>query len=121
MDPRHLDRLTQKRNDPLERFREFVEFQLAVDGEGLGLRQAREDLAGTESTANLLMELDELAVASVVEVPYLNPALLEDDDARPLSRWWWHLGKLRTGRYPAELLPPHLRTVYRDALAHQAA
>jgi hypothetical protein len=41
--------------------------------------------------------------------------LLHDDPSRPLAQWWWHLGKLRAGTYPAELLPPHLRALYRPA------
>ena len=39
--------------------------------------------------------------------------LLRDDPTRPLAQWWWHLGKLRAGTYPAELLPPHLRAIHR--------
>lgn len=120
MEPRHTDRLNRKRTDSLERYREYVEFQLAVDGEGLGLRQAREDLTEIVFATPPLRELDELAVASIVDAPYLNPALLEDDNTQALGKWWWHLGKLREGRYPSELLPPHLRAAYRDALAHHA-
>ncbi|MDG4552456.1 MAG: hypothetical protein P9F19_04610 [Candidatus Contendobacter sp.] len=41
--------------------------------------------------------------------------LLRDDPTRPLAQWWWHLGKLRAGTYPAELLPSHLRAIYRPA------
>ena len=39
---------------------------------------------------------------------------LQDDPAHPLPQWWWHLGKLRAGTYPAELLPPHLQAMYRQ-------
>lgn len=39
--------------------------------------------------------------------------LLQDNPTRPLAHWWWHLGKLRAGTYPAYLLPPHLRAIYR--------
>ena len=44
----------------------------------------------------------------------VNPALLDDPHDRPLPQWWWHLGKLRAGTYPAELLPPHLQAMYRQ-------
>lgn len=47
--------------------------------------------------------------------------LLQDDPTRPLSDWWWHLGKLRDGTYPAQLLPDHLRAIYQPAPERIAA
>ena len=47
--------------------------------------------------------------------------LLQDDPARPLIDWWWHLGKLRAGTYPAHLLPPHLREIYQPVVQRHAA
>ena len=47
--------------------------------------------------------------------------LLQDDPARPLSQWWWHLGKLRAGTYPAQLLPDHLRAIYQPEPERLAA
>ncbi len=38
--------------------------------------------------------------------------LLQDDPAKPLTQWWWHLGKLRAGTYPVHLLPLHLQAIY---------
>ncbi len=65
-----------------------------------------------------LHELDQLALEYIQEADdeALWPALIEDDTAQPRSDWWWHLGKLRAGTYPAELLPPHLRVVYMEPL-----
>jgi len=40
------------------------------------------------------------------------PEIWEDDDTKPLEKWWWHLGKIARREYPAELLPEHLREVY---------
>ncbi len=45
----------------------------------------------------------------------LTAELLHDDPTRPLAQWWWRLGQIRAGTYPAELLPPHLRALYRPA------
>ena len=47
--------------------------------------------------------------------------LLRDDSTYPLTHWWWHLGKLRAGTYPAHLLPEHLRTIYQPATKRDAA
>ena len=121
MDHCQINRLNAKRHDPVERYREYVEFQLAVDGEGVGLREAREALSVEKPESSQLQALDELAVLSILDEAYLNPSLLEDDVAQPLVKWWWHLGVLRAGRYPTELLPEHLRTVYSEAIVRQAA
>lgn len=114
--------MATKRLDPLNFYREYAEFQLAMDGEGLGLRSARQALADmslTPQEQQSLADLDELVIASVQDNPYINPVLLKDDATQPLHYWWWHLGKLRVGAYPAELLPEQLRAIYRQReLAH---
>lgn len=98
--------------DPVMRYREYVEYQLAVDGEGIGLRQARQVLAGQGIESLEIMTLDALAIEAVQMVKRINPVLLHDASDQPLASWWWHLGKLRAGTYPEDLLPPRLREVY---------
>ena len=98
--------------DPLMQYREYVEFQLAVDGEGIGLRQVRQMLSGQGIESPELAALDKLAIEAVQAVERINPALLDDATDQSLTSWWWHLGKLRAGAYPADLLPPHLREIY---------
>jgi len=39
---------------------------------------------------------------------------IEDDPTQPLEKWWWHLNKVAKGEYPAELLPEHLRELYKE-------
>jgi len=39
---------------------------------------------------------------------------IEDDPTQPLKKWWWHLNKIAKGKYPAELLPEHLRKLYEE-------
>ena len=106
--------------DLVARYREYVEFQLAIDGEGLGLREARQALANKGIESQETWTLDELAVEAVQTIDDLNPALLADAPDRPLTAWWWHLGKLRNGTYPAQLLPPHLWAVYQAASCEAA-
>ena len=84
--------------DPVMRYREYVEYQLAVDGEGIGLRQARQVLAGQGIESLEIMTLDALAIEAVQMVERINPVLLDDASDQPLTSWWWHLGKLRRER-----------------------
>lgn len=116
MDYRNVAYLKLKRTDPVERYREYVEFRLAFDGEGPGLREARQALADAGLTDHeKVIALDVLALACIQEEDYIAPELLGDISARPLTAWWWHLGKLRAGTYPADILPPHLRAIYPTA------
>jgi len=55
-----------------------------------------------------------LSFETALMADYVNPALLADDPDRPLSAWWWHLGKLRQRTYPAALLPTYLQSIYRQ-------
>lgn len=62
--------------------------------------------------------LDAITDAEETDLP---TELLQDDSTRPLSDWWWHLGKLRAGTYPAHLLPPHLQEIYQPTEQRLAA
>lgn len=95
----------------LERYREYADFQFSIDGEGLGLREARDALGGSLSPA--VAELDALVIESALVNDYINPALLQDDPAQPPEKWWWRLGAIRRREFPPEKLPPHLRPAYR--------
>jgi hypothetical protein len=84
-------------------------------GEGALLRENREwiaTLALTYSEQHDLQELDEMVMETILDHENLQSYLLDDDPAIPLKNWWWHLGKLRAGTYPALMLPPHLREIY---------
>jgi hypothetical protein len=104
-----------KQSDAVARYREYAWFQFSMDGEGLGLREARECLNEAQALSQEVRELDEIVIEATQVNDYINPGLLEDDPRQPLAHWWWHLGKLRNRTYPASLLPEHLRAVYLDA------
>jgi hypothetical protein len=101
-----------KRADPLNRYREYAWYQFSMDGEGAGLRQARDALGEDLAQSQEAGKLDEIVIEATQVNEYINPTLLTDDPSQPLEHWWWHLGKLRARTYPAELLPERLRKVY---------
>ena len=88
------------------------------EGIAPGLREQRQHVAQqrlNEQQLAVLRYADEFLLEALTdEAESALPAeLLRDDPTRPLTQWWWHLGKLRAGTYPAELLPPYLRAIYR--------
>jgi hypothetical protein len=111
--------MESKKSDFVKRYREYAEFQFATDGEGLGLRQARQALAPDNEGPDV-MALDALVIETLETADYVNPLLIEDRNDQPLIHWWWHLGKLRAGAYPAHLLPSHLRAIYQPNHRHAA-
>ena len=111
--------------DPLIWYREMVRYGLE-EGVAPGLREQRAHLAEITLSAlhiQQLADLDEsvLLIMTDVESEYPPVDLLDDHATRPLSQWWWHLGQLRAGTYPAHLLPPHLREIYQPAPERLAA
>ena len=81
---------------------------------GGAVRELRERLSALELTGGQSAELEELdavLLEAVADGDVLDEIVI-DDSAYPLSHWWWHLGALRTGTFPAEQLPPHLRPLY---------
>ena len=86
-----------------------------------GLRELRDEvdhMLMSNERRQLVARLDGYVVDAITdldddEVP---AELLEDDVARPLPHWWWRLGALRAGTYPASMLPPYLRAIYQPAL-----
>jgi hypothetical protein len=104
----------------LSDYHDVVWYELETGG-GHSLRVLRDQLDRLDMAPeqiSQLHELDQLAVEYIQEADdeTLWPALIEDDAAQPLSYWWWHLGKLRAGTYPADLLPLYLRAVYMEQL-----
>ena len=91
-----------------------------------GLRELRTEVdrvPASREQRQSVAQLDGYLIDAVMdhdddEVP---DDLLQDDTTRPLSHWWWHLGKLRAGTYPAHLLPPHLRAIYQPEPERLAA
>ncbi len=93
-------------------------------GEGVLLRESRTWIATLTLTAGEqrdLRELDEMVMEEILDHDDLQPYLLEDHPVFPLADWWWHLGKLRAGTYPAHPLPPHLQAIYQPHPHRQAA
>ena len=92
-----------------------VKFALA-NGEGPILREAREalsELALSDAEMIMLSDLDADVVDSMVQFDEIADYLLDDDFTQELRKWWWHLGAIREGEYPAILLPEELRRLYR--------
>ncbi len=110
-------------NDRLVTYRIEAECVLP-SGEAALLRENRTWLATltlTTSEQRDLKELDEMVMEIILDHDDLQPYLLENDKAHPLTQWWWHLSKLRAGTYPAHLLPLHLQEIYQPVEQRLAA
>ena len=110
--------------DPLIWYREMVRYGLE-EGVAPGLREKRgqlETVALSAQQNRQLAALDESALLIITDLESEYPPLdlLADMNEHPLTHWWWHLGKLRAGTYPAHLLPPHLRAIYQTEHRHAA-
>jgi len=91
-------------------------------GHGAEYPAMRDRLVGLELTSDQaarLQKLDELAIDYILtaDLNDIWPGLLEDRPDKPLARWWWHLGAIRGGEYPLELLAEPLRRAVLDAAA----
>lgn len=113
--------MARSRVAQLNDYRELVEYGLPV-GEIPGFAEEREAVADavldTEAQQELAF-LDECAIEILRTADFIDACWLKDDPAHHLM-WWWHLGKIREGTYPAHLLPPHLRAIYQPATRHAA-
>jgi hypothetical protein len=91
-----------------------------------GLRELRTEIERVpvdREQRQSVSQLDRYLIDAIIdldddEVP---DDLLQDNPAYPLTHWWWHLGKLRAGTYPAHLLPMHLRAIYQPVEQRLAA
>lgn len=100
--------------DRLKGYRHQVDFCLE-QGEGPVLCTLRNDidtLSLTNDEKAELADIDAGAIEYLLTLDSVAEYLLADDDSQPLSHWWWHLGKIRSKTYPAELLPEYLRAIY---------
>lgn len=106
--------MAYQRSTRLRGYSEEINFALEI-GEGPTLRQARSRISAmalTPDEQRELAELDTLVIDEILNLEDVQVYLVEDSDNHPLAHWWWHLGKLRAGTYPADMLPPHLRAIY---------
>ena len=105
-----------KTKDSLIWYKELVRHALD-SGSAPGFSARRDDLAQavlTNTQTQQLAELDEEALIYILEVVWIDPDLIQDNDSQPLENWWWHLGKIREKTYPSDLFPEHLKAVYQD-------
>ena len=108
--------MENKRPEQLDEYHEIVHYGLMA-GEGPGLSQIREELALlplSSAEAREIAELDAGALYEILHNEGMQDYVLIEDSTQPLSRWWWHLGNLHAGVYPAELLPEYLQAIYRQ-------
>jgi len=96
------------------------------EGIAPGLREQRQRVSQQswdQQQQSALQYADEflLEVVTDDEVADLPIEIFQDDKTQPLTYWWWHLGKLRDGTYPAQLLPDHLRVIYQPEPLREAA
>jgi hypothetical protein len=100
-----------------------VEYGLPV-GEIPGFAEEREAVTNmslnSEDRGELAL-IDECAVETLLKTNFVDSCWLKNNPTHPLSDWWWHLGKLRAGTYPAQLLPPHLQEIYQPTEQRLAA
>jgi hypothetical protein len=104
------------RTDYLSTYFNEVKFALA-NGEGPILREAREaleNLALSDAEKAVLADLDADVVDSVVQFDEIASYLLQDRADQGMQKWWWHLGDIHKGEYPAEFLPESLRGFYQS-------
>lgn len=115
----------RSQSDPLVWYREAVMYGMDF-WTVPGIREQRDGVMSRHlerSQQTKLEHLDARLMDAVIDIndQEVPDDLLEDDVTRPLIQWWWHLGKLRAGTYPAHLLPPHLREIYQPEPERLAA
>jgi len=91
-----------------------VEFDFAFDYDtSPAWLPIRDRLSEAQAFDDEIMEIDRQAIIKAVKVDSDRPY---QRDYEELTRWWWHLEKIASGEYPAELLPEYLREIYLKAL-----
>jgi len=58
-----------------------------------------------------VIEIDKKAIKKAIMVQAEAP-MGRDDEAPPLTHWWWYLDLIAQGKYPLELLPEELKEIY---------
>ena len=115
--------MARSRVAQLKDYRELVEYGLPA-GEAPGFAEEREALVDALLDSDGRQELaflDECAMDLLRTLEFIDGCWIKESQEHPLSHWWWHLGKLRAGTYPAHLLPDHLRVIYQPVAHRHAA
>ena len=103
--------------DSVEHYRWYGISLFADCGEDLRVRESRQRLFEAGIDNDTIREIDEIIIEATIVLDYVSDNAITDDDTRPLSHWWWHLGKIRTKSFPVEQLPEYLREVYLESKA----
>ena len=103
---REKERLAQ---DLAKRYWDFISEIPVGEGPALWIPYQREKIAEAGVSTPEIEELDEIVVEEALAGSL---SWLKDDETQPLEKWWYHLRKIATRRYPSDLLPEHLRRIY---------
>ncbi len=96
---------------------ELVDYAVPF-GAGLEWREVRERAEAAQGLARRQLDESDADLLDMVACGVaLWPGLLEDDPAQPLDHWWWHVGAIRKGTFPLDLLPKHLREIITSTTA----
>ena len=71
----------------------------------IAIPEVREAIFETGRSSERLVEADRYLFENIRGIHPDTP----EDPAQPIEKWWWHLQEIKKGRYPAEILPEHLR------------
>lgn len=114
MDATLAARMKEINNDPVALYYFYGVSLFADCGEGLRLREVRQQLDDMAINNAETQSFDEIVIEAVIANDYVSDDVMRDDAEQPLKNWWWHLGKIRTKTYPAELLSAPLQAIYAD-------
>ncbi|MEJ5227196.1 hypothetical protein [Thermodesulfovibrio sp.] len=73
----------------------------------------RDELFDAQVLDEEIKEIDKEAIKKAIKENSDRPYQRDHEE---LTRWWWHLEKIASGEYPAELLPEYLREIYLKAI-----
>jgi hypothetical protein len=104
--------------DPLIWYREIVRYGLDL-ASAPDFAPERERLHARLEGNPDLDALDADVMENLLELPEVDEGWLQDHPGQGLEKWWWHLGALRRGSYPADHLPGPLRAIYLAARSHR--
>lgn len=97
-----------------EGWRMAIEFDFAFDYHtSVAWLPIRDRLSDAQLLDEEIMEIDKKAIMKALK-EVSDRAYQRDYEE--LTRWWWHLEKIASSEYPAELLPEYLREIYLKVL-----
>ncbi len=100
----------ERADDAARDFYGFVTDVLPIGPEALDLRDRTPSTQLRDLSDQILVE-----EALRGEPTMIMDEVLADHPDKPMERWWWHLGRIRSGDYPEQLLPAHVRQVLAEA------